>query len=227
MTDPTQLLPPLSHSVLESILRLQDSALRALTHCKYPGTDTLNVDRALEVLCGYAIEEAKLRLDFYETMPGFSDKHALRIGIMAAESILACFPQYEFVVPGLLPMMGLDGKTVYQYEDPRQFTTQVGHTVLNYVEQRFAAGEKIVFASKPTSRKQLRDEYFAHFPDERIVIRDLCWAAGQHYREWIRWLGNDPKTKDGSAADLAFRGLLTSMKRPQEYKAKPRPEGWA
>jgi hypothetical protein len=71
MTDPTQLLPPLSHSVLEHILRLQDSALRALKHRKYPGTETLNVDRALEILCGYAIEEAKLWLDFYEKLPGF------------------------------------------------------------------------------------------------------------------------------------------------------------
>jgi hypothetical protein len=227
MTATPKPLPPLSHPVLKSILRLQDAATRALTHCKYPGTDTLNVDRALEVLCGYAIEEAKLRLDFYENQPSLAEKHAAKIGIVAAESILACFPQYKFIISGAPPMMGLDGEIIYQYEDPRQFTTQVSRAVLKYIDRRFDANENPYRTPQLKTRKQLRDEYFAHFPDERIVIRDLCWAAGQHYREWIRWLGNDPKTKDGYAADLAFRGLLTSMKRPQEYKAKPRPAGWA
>jgi hypothetical protein len=121
-------------------------------------------------------------------------------------------------------MMGLDGEIIHQHEDPRQFTTQVGHTVLNYVEQRFAAGEKIVIPSKPMSRKQLRDEYFAHFPDERIVIRDVCWAVKQHYREWKRWL--EDELEDGTTPDLAFRRILMSKKRPEEFNPKRRPNGW-
>jgi hypothetical protein len=224
MTDPTQLLPPLPHAVLESVLRIRDSALRALNHCKYPGTDTLNVDRALEILCGYAVEETKLRLDFYESLPEFSEKRARRVGLKAAESILACFPQYEFVIPGASQMIDAGGGRILQYEDPRQFMTQVGHAVLTYVDQRLAADGKIKIAPQPTSRKKLRDEYFAYFPDERIIIRDVCWAVKQRYREWKRW--KDGELPDGSTADLAFRRILTSKQRPREFNLKPRPKGW-
>jgi hypothetical protein len=72
--------------------------------------------------------------------------------------------------------------------------------------------------------KALRDSYLANFPEEKIKIRDLCWAAGQHYREWKRWLAGE--MKDGSTADLAFRRVLTSGKRPDELAKKPRPHGW-
>ncbi len=139
MTATPKPLPPLSHSVLESVLRLRDSALRSLKHCKYPGTETLNDDAALEILCGYAIEEARLRLDFYENQPSFAEKHTAQIGIVAAESILACFPQYEFIVSGAPAMMDADGEIIHQYEDPRQFTTQVSRAVLKYIDRRFDA----------------------------------------------------------------------------------------
>jgi hypothetical protein len=72
--------------------------------------------------------------------------------------------------------------------------------------------------------KALRDSYLAKFPDERIKIRDLCWAAGQHYREWKRWLAGEMKI--GSTADLAFRRILGSGQRPLEFNKKPRPHGW-
>jgi hypothetical protein len=72
--------------------------------------------------------------------------------------------------------------------------------------------------------KVLRDSYLANFPDERIKIRDLCWAAGQHYREWKRWLAGE--LKDGSTPDRAFRRVLTSGKRPLELNKKHRPKGW-
>jgi hypothetical protein len=70
----------------------------------------------------------------------------------------------------------------------------------------------------------LRDAYLRNFPDEKIKIRDICWAAGQHYREWKRWLAGE--LKSGSTPDLAFRRILTSGKRPQEFNKKPRPNGW-
>jgi hypothetical protein len=70
----------------------------------------------------------------------------------------------------------------------------------------------------------LRDSYLANFPDEKIKLRDLCWAAGQHYREWKRWLAGE--LKDGSTPDLAFRRVLTSGKRTHELSKKPRPKGW-
>jgi hypothetical protein len=78
--------------------------------------------------------------------------------------------------------------------------------------------------SGPSTPSILRDRYLANFPEERIIIRDVCWAAGQHYREWKRWLAGE--FKDGSTPDLAFRRLLTSGKRPLEFNKKPRPNGW-
>jgi hypothetical protein len=86
------------------------------------------------------------------------------------------------------------------------------------------AVEEASSASHVSEPKALRDAYLAMFADEKIKIRDLCWAAGQHYREWKRWLAGELKA--GSTADLAFRRILTSGKRPLEFNKKPRPKGW-
>ena len=72
--------------------------------------------------------------------------------------------------------------------------------------------------------KTLRDLYIANFSNEKIKILDMCWAAGQHYREWKRWFAGELKA--GSTPDLAFRKLLLSGIRPSEYKSKPRPKRW-
>jgi len=72
------------------------------------------------------------------------------------------------------------------------------------------------------NRKALRDSYLTAFTG--VVILDICWAAGQHYSEWKRWLRD--KVKDGSAPDLAFRAILTSGKPPHEYRKESRPSGW-
>lgn len=75
----------------------------------------------------------------------------------------------------------------------------------------------------PKDRKGLRDSYFAQFP-EKIKIRDVCWAAKQHYREWTRWLAGE--LKDTSTAARAFHAILTSGKRPEEYRKEVRPPKW-
>jgi hypothetical protein len=72
--------------------------------------------------------------------------------------------------------------------------------------------------------RSLSAKYLAQFPNEKIKKLDICWAAGQHYCEWKRWLRN--AIKKGSTADLAFRGVLTSNQRPGEYRKQPRPDGW-
>lgn len=72
--------------------------------------------------------------------------------------------------------------------------------------------------------QQLWAAYRAQFPAERIIIRDLCWAAGQHTTEWKRWIAG--KMADGSAPDRAFRKILASGKRPREFRVSPRPDGW-
>jgi len=76
----------------------------------------------------------------------------------------------------------------------------------------------------PVEPKVLRDRYLASFPQEKILIRDICWAARQHYREWKRWLAGE--LKPSSTPDLAFRKVLTSGKLPSEFNKKPRPSGW-
>ena len=72
-------------------------------------------------------------------------------------------------------------------------------------------------------RIALRDAYLASFP-EKIGILDLCWAAKQRYREWIRWIGG--KLKVGSKPDMAFRAILLSKKRPEDYRTERRPKAW-
>lgn len=79
---------------------------------------------------------------------------------------------------------------------------------------------------EPLTRAKLRDFYFGQFAGERIVVLDLCWAAGQHYSEWKRWLRGPRVLKDGSAPDRAFRAILASRKRPSEYRKGKRPSGW-
>jgi hypothetical protein len=86
-----------------------------------------------------------------------------------------------------------------------------------------AEAAQLVINSR-TDPKALRDSYLANFPDEKIKIRDLCWAVRQHRREWTRWLAGE--LKDGSTPDLAFRRILTSGKRPRELDKTPRPKGW-
>jgi hypothetical protein len=73
-------------------------------------------------------------------------------------------------------------------------------------------------------RKAFSDAYLAAFPTVKIL--DVCWAAGQRYSEWKRWLRHDRKAKDGSAPDRAFRAILTSGKAPSEYRKQPLPRGW-
>jgi hypothetical protein len=117
--------------------------------------------------------------------------------------------QINFELAGLLPFYG--SVELIRDESP------------SIVEEMPSEGEQAITNTR-IDPKVLRDSYFANFPDEKIKIRDLCWAAGQHYREWTRWLGG--RLKDGSTPDLAFRRVLTSGKRPKEFTKKPRPQGW-
>lgn len=76
---------------------------------------------------------------------------------------------------------------------------------------------------KQVGPKSLRKAYLDSFA-EKIKILDICWASGQHYSEWKRWLRG--AIKNGSTADLAFRAVLLSGKKPSEYRKQPRPSKW-
>jgi hypothetical protein len=73
-------------------------------------------------------------------------------------------------------------------------------------------------------RESLRDSYLSTFPGAGIM--DICWAAEQHYREWTRWLKGDPRAKNGSKPDRAFRRVLTSSKDARKIRSEVRPKGW-
>jgi len=73
-------------------------------------------------------------------------------------------------------------------------------------------------------RESLRDSCLTAFPGAGIM--DICWAAEQHYREWTRWLKGDPRARDGSKPDRAFRRVLTCGKDARRIRAEIRPKGW-
>ncbi len=88
---------------------------------------------------------------------------------------------------------------------------------------RRADKEDIQKRSADASPASIKSAYFDAFP-EKITVLDICWAARQRYREWVRWTGG--QLKAGSKPDKAFRAVLTSRKRPEEYRSEPRPKGW-
>lgn len=77
-------------------------------------------------------------------------------------------------------------------------------------------------AERAAERRALHDAYMVAFPE--FFILDICWAAHQRYREWTRWING--KLKDGSKPDRLFRAVLTSKKKPKEYRVEPRPKNW-
>jgi hypothetical protein len=72
-------------------------------------------------------------------------------------------------------------------------------------------------------REILRDSYLNGFA-EKVYVLDVCWAVKQRYREWTRWIGG--YLKDKSKPARAFKAILESGKRPEEYRPGPRPKGW-
>jgi hypothetical protein len=86
----------------------------------------------------------------------------------------------------------------------------------------FAEQEAQTSRSERIAPKTLREAYFSRFATEKVL--DVCWAARQHYCEWKRWLRG--AVKEGSMPDRAFRDILTSEKRPGEYRKQPRPAKW-
>lgn len=221
MSDVPQLLVPLPIAVLRSIQRLQRATQEGLRQCHLPGTKELDEHKALEIFRSTLIEELNLRLKFYGAMPKFEWEWTTDILTDAVWSVLACFPQNAFV------MQTENGKL--EYESNRQFIDDLVLTGWQHLfdwrllGQKFQNSENASIPNDPSlNRRKLVDAYRAAFP--QALILDICWATRQHYSEWKRWLRF--AVKDGSAPDRAFRAILTSGKRPSEYRKQPRPHGW-
>lgn len=236
MTAPAKPLPPLSHAVLQRILHVQESATRGLKACGYGGTHTLDKDKATEILCSCAIEEADLRYSFYENLSGFCGDWVRQIAIRSIESMLACFPQHEFIVPKKPRLLMPGYEPPVDYEEPSQFMGAVQRAVGPHLKRRLEAmletreasaaeprsEQSISSAATPLTPDELLAAHRIRFPDSGIM--DICWAARQHYHEWNKWIKG--KLKAGSKPDRMFRHVLTNDRGPKEMRRTERPKGW-
>jgi hypothetical protein len=231
MTDSAKPLPPLSHAVLQNILHVQNSATRGLKACGYGGTSTLDKDKATEILCSCAIEEAELRFNYYEHLPDFCVEWVKQIAIRSVESMLACFPQHEFIVPQKPRLLMPGFQAEIDYEEPSQFMGTVQRAVGPHVKRRWQAKTRLsaersdqpsTIAPPPLSPQELLAAHRAKFPDAGIM--DICWAARQRYHEWNKWIKG--RLKADSKPDRMFRFVLTHDKNPKELRRTERPKGW-
>jgi hypothetical protein len=211
-------LQPLPLAVLKKLQQLRKTAERSLKECFYPGTDFLDHRRALEILRTCVMEDLNIRLDFYESLPGFDWSWMTQIATDATASTLACFPQNEFI------KQAENGEIAY--EEDRQFLDDLVRAVWDHAVSRRAASQPVPSATatiaQPEDRKALVTAYRAAFPNAAII--DICWAAQQHRREWDRWVKNE--LADGSKADRAFRLVLLGGKTATAVRKEIRPKNW-
>lgn len=205
-------LPPLSVQALSDLQNIEDVVAEALEHLDdfLPSVTSMlhrhNSPKRIErVLRTCLVAHLDVQINYYSSLPQYRATWIPQIIGSSIGALLSMFP----VFVDSEPYRGILNGTAAEYikTRPLNLPKSKNHTTAAVNEQ-----------------KALRDQYLANFPDEKIKLRDLCWAAGQHYREWRRWLSGQIKT--GSTADLAFRRILSSGKRPLEFNKKPRPDGW-
>jgi hypothetical protein len=122
-------LPPLPLAALRRVQRLQKTTERALRDCRYPGTKTLDVRKAFEILRTSVVEELNARLDYFETLPGFEWAWMKEIITHATASVLACFPQGQFEKRD-------ENNVLIGYEGDQQFQDELITTAWDYVVER-------------------------------------------------------------------------------------------
>ena len=194
-------LPPLSLEVLNQVEQIERHFSTVMELCNDPARRQANEQRGNRFLRTYAQELLDAQFDYYEGLSGYRPAWDLEIAKSALEAMLSSFP-------------------LFMPSEP--YRPELVRTINDYLEARFERPQADAEELKQASRKELRDAYFASFPEAKVL--DVCWAAGQHYCEWKRWLRH--AVKDDSAPDRAFVGVLTSGKQPLEYRKQRRPKGW-
>lgn len=198
------LIPPLSFEVLEVVEDIERYSRQALRSCN--DTFKFNRDKAMNILRTCVVSVFDIQIKFYSSFHNFTEDWVAHVGHTVIGSAM-----------GLI--------TASIHDDDYEWLQNVLYETLNaHMKARDSAKRTSAPPKGKLSRKKLADSYFAKFPDETIKILDVCWAVGQHYREWKRWLKNE--LKEGSTPDLAFRRILTSDKRPRELNKNPRPTKW-
>lgn len=96
MPDEEKPLAPLPLSVLRRIQWLRSAMRRTLKRCSFHGTKQLDDRTALEALRSHLVAEIDLRLDYYESQPGYDWDWTNQILSDAVASALASFPSNWF-----------------------------------------------------------------------------------------------------------------------------------
>ncbi|HLJ30000.1 MAG TPA: hypothetical protein VKY85_25055 [Candidatus Angelobacter sp.] len=195
-------LPPLPLNVLDDVRDILDYAEDETRGGFKPPPH--NAVRTVELLRSCAVEIVAVKVKHYFSLPNRRSEWLALIKNQTIDSLLA------FVLNRNLH---------------KDISAELNRTIEDHyvsLRREWEESKEPTVYSAPVDRKALRIAYFAKFPETEIL--DVCWAAGQHYSEWKRWLRN--AVKDDSAPDRAFRAILESGKPPSQYKTKPRPHGW-
>ncbi len=194
-------VPPLSLRALEDVENIEELARLSLHRCYDSGY--YNAEKALRILRTCVIEALDIQIAYYEALSNYRLEWIREIREKTIETIV-----------GLVGMPGANNRDFFLYE--------IRSTVKEHLAAKARTAKEKAALPQGRDRVLLRDSYLASFPG--VIILDICWAAGQHYSEWKRWLRK--AVKDGSAPDRAFRAILTSGKVPRENRKQPRPRGW-
>lgn len=186
---------------LDRVQEIEEYAHRELRQCRDTLSGHLNVEKATRIARTCAVSVLDAMLGYYESLAVFDARWIVQLQESAVESVV-----------GMIPRNYSD--ELYEWFTNLLMETTYAH--LNPPKPKIKPPQKV-------NRKKLKDDYLSKF-DEPIKILDICWAAGQHYREWKRWLKME--LKDGSTPDIAFRRILADDKKPSELEKKPRPKGW-
>jgi hypothetical protein len=201
-------LPPLSVKALRDLQDIEDVVEEAVKDCDDFATGIARIfhsPKRLERLLRTCLVEAlNVQVDYYSSLPNYRPASIIQIIGSTVGSLIGLFPPFA---------------------SGEQYRPELLRTATEHLRQKLI-DSKTLGKAETLDRKALRDEYLARFSEEsrQIKILDICWAAGQHYSEWKRWLRN--AVKNGSAPDRAFRAILTSEKLPRDYRRQPRPNGW-
>jgi hypothetical protein len=200
-------LPPLPYAVLKEVEEIENYLSKSIEGCR--DQFSFNNERAARLLRTCAVEVFQIESAHYSQM---SNLHPDWITELAEQIISICLGLVQtggFAMLSAKPDLEL-------LENGARSALQ---TAIAKLKTQSPSGSTL--PSLPF-RNTLRESYLRRFPEAKIL--DICWAAGQHYSEWKRWLHD--KVKDGSAPDRAFRALLSSGKAPSEYRKQTRPDGW-
>ncbi|HEY6253855.1 MAG TPA: hypothetical protein VI685_28195 [Candidatus Angelobacter sp.] len=210
---PPPLLPPLSFDALQQVNDIEDYARIALMTCS-------NREQVRRVVGTTVISIFDIQVNCFAFLPDWQQEWMREIRHRSIDSVIEMCP---FFAPGEEFRPELN-RILQEHIERMLARVQAERAKRAAIrgESQPAATERP--ATKPISPRELMNSYLSKFPDEKIKILDICWAAGQHYREWKRWIKN--QCKDDSTADVAFRRILSSGKRPLEFNKKHRPPKW-